>query len=244
MTDYSNMSLHEELETRFADEERRRQEEEFLSRGWQPPARWQRVGQGLKHDLEDIGYGMKKALSGATLGASDWALRKLGVTDDDYLAEREAEGLGNTVKGADRTQDNEDERVNGILQNFLDNVNQINFGYRIGDVAGTLAAAKEEMDTVRKNGYDNYAHRLGMCLNGQKGIDSAIYSLGGGILKEASDLYSKSVRGNMPWREALSDSYKDMKNNIEGLKYGLQNPDKSCRVWLNDLDYGVNKWKR
>ena len=100
MTEYADISLREELETRFADAERRRQEEEFLSRGWQPPAGWQRVGQGLKHDLEDIGYGMKKALSGATLGASDWALRKLGITDDDYLAERETEGLGNYVKGA------------------------------------------------------------------------------------------------------------------------------------------------
>ena len=60
MADYAGMSLHEELETRFADAERRRQEEEFLSRGWQPPAGWQRVGQGLRHDLEDIGYGIKK----------------------------------------------------------------------------------------------------------------------------------------------------------------------------------------
>ena len=100
MADYAGMSLRKELETRFADAERRRQEEDFLSRGWQPPAGWQRVGQSLKHDLEDVGYGMKKALSGATLGASDWALRKLGVTDEDYLAEREAEGLGNAVKGA------------------------------------------------------------------------------------------------------------------------------------------------
>ena len=100
MPEYAGMSLREELKARFADAERRRQEEEFLSRGWQPPAGWQRVGQGLKHDLEDIGYGMKKALSGATLGASDWALRKLGVTDDDYLAEHEAEGLGNYVRGA------------------------------------------------------------------------------------------------------------------------------------------------
>ncbi len=100
MPEYAGMSLREELKARFADAERRRQEEEMLSRGWQPPARWQRVGQSLKHDLEDIGYGMKKALSGATLGASDWALRKLGITDDDYLSEREAEGLGNAVKGA------------------------------------------------------------------------------------------------------------------------------------------------
>ena len=33
MADYAGMSLHEELETRFADAERRKQEEEFLSRG-------------------------------------------------------------------------------------------------------------------------------------------------------------------------------------------------------------------
>ena len=38
MTDYAGMSLREELETRFADAERRKQEEEMLSRGWQPPA--------------------------------------------------------------------------------------------------------------------------------------------------------------------------------------------------------------
>ncbi len=37
-------------------------------------------------------------MSGATFGASDWALRKLGFTDDDYLARREAEGLGGAVK--------------------------------------------------------------------------------------------------------------------------------------------------
>lgn len=37
MTEYNNMSLYEELETRFVDAERRKQEEEMLSRGWQPP---------------------------------------------------------------------------------------------------------------------------------------------------------------------------------------------------------------
>lgn len=68
-----------------------------LKKGLTP---WQRVGQGLKHDFEDMGYGIKKGLSGATLGASDWALRKLGITDDDYLARREAEGLGGAVKAA------------------------------------------------------------------------------------------------------------------------------------------------
>lgn len=60
----------------------------------------QRAWNSLKHDFEDMGYGIKKGLSGATLGASDWALRKLGITDDDYLARREAEGLGGAVKAA------------------------------------------------------------------------------------------------------------------------------------------------
>ncbi len=47
----------------------------------------------LKHDLDDTMYGAKRALSGMTLGGSDWLLRQAGITDDDYLAEREAEGL-------------------------------------------------------------------------------------------------------------------------------------------------------
>ena len=38
MPEYAGMSLREELKARFADAERRRQEEDFLSRGWQPPA--------------------------------------------------------------------------------------------------------------------------------------------------------------------------------------------------------------
>lgn len=43
--------------------------------------------------------------------------------------------------------------------------------------------------------------------------------------------------------EILKDSGKDMKNNYEGVVYGLQNPDKSCRIWLNDLDINTNTWR-
>ena len=28
------------------------------------------------------------------------------------------------------------------------------------------------------------------------------------------------------------------------LKYTLTNPNESCRVWLQDLDYGANEWKK
>lgn len=128
---------------------------------------------------------------------------------------------------------------------------------RMGDALGTLHAAKKEMDEVKKDGYDNYAHRLGMCLNAQKGLDSAVFSAALGLVKEAKDIYSKthwnSLNGS-PKKvlfdfipslyTALLDSYKDTKNNIEGLSYGLTNPDESCRIWLRDLDYGENKWRR
>lgn len=125
---------------------------------------------------------------------------------------------------------------------------------KMGDALGTLYAAKQEMDQVKKDGYDNYAHRLGMCLNAQKGLDSAVYSLGLGVGKEIKDIYNKTHGYTNPKEFftdfipslyiALMDSYKDMGNNIEGIDYGLTNPDKSCRIWLKDLDYGANKWKR
>ena len=51
-------------------------------------------------NVADIGYGMKKALSGATFGASDWALRRLGLDNEQkYLAKKQAEGLGGLTKG-------------------------------------------------------------------------------------------------------------------------------------------------
>ena len=50
-------------------------------------------------NLADIGYGAKKALSGATFGASDWALRRLGLDNEqEYLAKKQAEGLGGLTK--------------------------------------------------------------------------------------------------------------------------------------------------
>ncbi len=110
-------------------------------------------------------------------------------------------------------------------------------------MVGTLHATKKDMDNHNLINGDNYYHRLGMCLNAQKGLDSALYSFGAGILKEGIDLYNKSIKDNQPWKESLSDSFKDIKNNYEGTIYGLTNPDKNCRVWLRDLDINTNKWK-
>lgn len=104
------------------------------------------------------------------------------------------------------------------------------------------------------------AHRLGMCLNAQGGYFPAALSLGAGMLKEGKDIYCKAFdhkignignkvglcnRSNpLSFGEAWDDSAKDMANNIEGIQYGLNNPQKSCRQWLNDLDYRNNRWRR
>ena len=58
------------------------------------------LGDYFMDNVADIGYGMKKALSGATFGASDWALRRLGLDNEqEYLAKKQAEGLGGLTKG-------------------------------------------------------------------------------------------------------------------------------------------------
>ena len=59
-------------------------------------------GEYLAGNLADIGYGAKKALSGFTLGGSDWLGRRLGMdmSDDAYLSAKDAEGLGNVARAA------------------------------------------------------------------------------------------------------------------------------------------------
>ena len=60
----------------------------------------QTLGDYFTDNVADIGYGAKKALSGMTFGASDWALRRLGLDNEqEYLAKKQAEGLGGLTKG-------------------------------------------------------------------------------------------------------------------------------------------------
>lgn len=135
--------------------------------------------------------------------------------------------------------------VDNIMQkavgSLADRANPI---YRAGETLGTLMAAQDEMKQANLIGGDNYYHRLGMCLNAQEGADRAAYSLGLGLAKEALwDYPLKTLRGT-PQKEILEDSLKDMKNNYEGIIWGLQNPEKSCKIWLKDLDINTNEWKR
>ena len=112
----------------------------------------------------------------------------------------------------------------------------------------TLADAQAEMERVKKDGYDNYAHRLAMCRIGQMGAAGSVLSprIGEvlGWLKEFDDTRKKSIIGNKPWKETLYDFWKDINNDYEGLNYGLTHPNADCRIWLKDLDYENNEWKK
>ena len=69
----------------------------------------------------------------------------------------------------------------GKRQAYIDIINGAVAEYptvKMGYALGNLKAAKDDMDAVNKDGYDNYAHRLGMCLNGQEGLDTGAFSLG------------------------------------------------------------------
>lgn len=104
--------------------------------------------------------------------------------------------------------------------NFINSISPL---YAAFDTLGILYNAKREMERRRSDGLDNYYHRLGMCEVEQQMPYNYFYPLMGvvdGVAKEALDIYKKTKNG-MLLSETLTDSYKDMKNNLEGLNYGL-----------------------
>ena len=128
------------------------------------------------------------------------------------------------------------QKVVGMAWNNFTDLNPVK---RIGETLGTLHSAKQEMEQVHKDGYDNYAHRYGMYSNAQDGIDKAFYSFGAGIIKEGADFLNKVPLNNEFWRQSnklekisstLKDSWKDIKNNYEAVKSGLQNPKSDGRL--------------
>lgn len=125
----------------------------------------------------------------------------------------------------------------------------------LGTEAGFAKAAYDNLRNNQKQmvnsntvGSDNYFHRKGMCEIGQGGYNEALLGLVAGASKEGRDITCKSFgkcgEKKQNISDVLSDSYKDMKNNIEGLNLGLQNRDKSCKILLNNLDWKTNTWKK
>ena len=88
-----------------------------------------------------------------------------------------------------------------------------------------------------------------MYSNAQDGVDKAIYSFGAGLVKEGVDFLKKVPFNSEFWKQpnkfekissTLNDSWKDIKNNYEAVKSGLQNNESDGRMWLKDFDYKTN----
>ena len=83
------------------------------------------------------------------------------------------------------------------------------------------------------DGIDNYYHALLQCKLAQISPTSRDWGLRMGYGKEIYDYYKK--KGNMPIQTIISDSRKDLKNNLYGSNIGYNNPDKNCEDMLDEL---------
>ena len=114
-----------------------------------------------------------------------------------------------------------------------------------------LIDKKNELAQLRGTGIhggDNYYHRLAMCENAQNGRFDAAVSRAAGLVNEMKDIYCKTSgkcgQSTKPFLVNLKESMKDLRNNDEGINLGLQNPEISCKILLQDLDWETNTWKK
>lgn len=166
-------------------------------------------------------------------------------TTDKNLTDKRVENIMNIARNGISNVKNSSV-VDNILKMYKGNKQEID-DYQpldeIGSAIGTLHAAYQDMNQVNLPGYDNYAHRLAMCINGQKGLIPYMTSAVLGAGKEGTDII-KNVYKLKPPKEIWNDAIKDTGNNFESLDWGLQNPNKSCIMWLKDLDYKNNVWRK
>ena len=90
---------------------------------------------------------------------------------------------------------------------------------------------------------DDYAHRYADAKIGQRGATAVATGFVIGVGKEVFDITHKIIRGDNV-KETLKDSLKDMRNNIEGLKWGYTHPDEDPHEWLAELDLETNTFKK
>lgn len=231
--DYSKMTLREELETRFKLlEERDRQQKLSQSEpqtfSAQPVQNTAAQPQTVQQ-AQPVMQVQTNAVQPQQIAQSPTA----NSSNNDWMAEYARRFKENVERAKESTS------FNTVTQC----INDINPLYAIGYAYSMLNNAKKEMEKKNVINSDNYYHRLGMCDASQIGGNGYLAGLGLGVLKELYDFIVKTKDG-IPVKDILSDSYKDMKNNIEGANYGLNNPDKSCYKWLENLDINDNTWKK
>ena len=156
--------------------------------------------------------------------ANDLALlaNRLGVNTEGTVNINGKEAKFNELSSAEQEQ-----YLNALMNRGTSNAEKNILSKSIDD---EITSLKNERDVDMLTG------------DARREVDARISNLE--QLKEAKDIYDKSIKNDRPWKETLQDSWKDMRNNWEGLNWGLNNPDENCRIWLNDLDYQTNRWRK
>ncbi|MBQ7632800.1 MAG: hypothetical protein IJS88_01635 [Alphaproteobacteria bacterium] len=90
---------------------------------------------------------------------------------------------------------------------------------------------------------DDYAHRYADAKIGQRGAAAVTAGFAIGVGKEMFDITHKIIRGDSV-KATLKDSLKDMRNNMEGLKWGYTHRDQDPHEWLAELDLETNTFKK
>ena len=148
------------------------------------------------------------------------------------------------------TTDNES--VNKVLRNYASSLLGRNM-YNLGNVVGRQIRDYYTAGKIMYNNYkemlgdngtlgrDNYYHRKALCEVGQIGgsVANAAWNLA--QIKEIKDDFDKRQSHDLYTR--AFDSTKDMMNNLDGLRLGIENPDVPCRELLKGFDSKNNRWK-
>jgi len=108
------------------------------------------------------------------------------------------------------------------------------------DIEGKKIVGIDGKPIKDKENADNYAHSITDAKIAQRGADEALIAGTIGVLKEGYDVVTKVFRGDNV-KQVFKDGYKDMKNNLRGLKWGLQNPNGDAEKYFAQLDLKKNE---
>jgi len=133
-------------------------------------------------------------------------------------------------------------------------------GFRIRRVWTDLCAGNQEKEDIKRKRIvradgkpirgrkhaDNYAHSVTDAKIAQRGKIDAMIAYGFGVAKECRDMVinvykSATGQNSVTLKESFLDSCKDMRNNVRGLKWGLENPTGDAEEYFAQLDLAKNE---
>ena len=132
---------------------------------------------------------------------------------------------------------------------FIENLNNLNFGYQFGLFAADGAIAWQHLQEMKRanqelikkygrgaaNGTDDYYHALLQCHLAQMRDEDKRNGIFLGYVKEYPYDYVKKRFQGQSHEQVIKDSTKDLNNNAYGSNIGYTNPDRPCVDLLDHM---------